>query len=223
MVDKSSVEAVDSARRERDQAIKDKKDGIRVAQSQATHEIHEAHRKQKEAEQKAKVATETLKERSFLYIGLLAFTLLCIGIMNAQVVSDFINFFVVPVTGIYKYACDYFSWLIGLSGKMDVAWAWVVRILLTLLFIALICYAVMGFVSLFKWYKHRWCTLSLKTMVVTIAIITVFGEPIRKVIRINLILLFFLVQICYLFTLWYFDGYFANRYRTDEWEQIQNR
>ena len=223
MVDKSSVEAVDSARRERDQAIKDKKDGIRAAQSQATHEIYEAHQKQKEAEQKAKKATETLKERSFLYMGLLAFTILCIGIMNAQVVSDFIDFFVVPVTGTYKYACDYISWLIGLSDKMDVVWAWVVRILLTLVIIAVVLVIVFGIVFIANWYKKRWCTLSLKTMVVTLAIITVFGEPIRGIISINLILLFILIQIAYLFVLWYFDGYFENRYRSDEWEKIQNR
>ena len=223
MVDKSSVEAVDSARRERDQAIKDKKDGIMAAQSQATHEIYEAHQKQKEAEQKIKKATETLKERSFLYMGLLAFTLLCIGIMNVQVVSDFIDFFVVPVTGIYKYACDYTSWLIGLSDKMDVAWAWVVRILLTLLIIVIVLGILIGIVSIVKWYKKRWCTLSLKTMVITLAIINVFGEPIREIISINLILLFFLIQITYLFALWYFDGYFEKRYRTDEWKAIQNR
>ena len=223
MVDKSSVEAVETARREREKAIREKKEGIRVAQSKATHEIHEAQQKQKEAEYKAKKAIQTLKERSYLYMGLLAFSLICLGIMNTQVVSDFISFFTTPALEIYNAICDYTDWLISLSNKMELGWAWAIRILLTLLFIALICCAVMGLIGLFKWYKQRWCTLSLKTMVVTIAIITVFGEPIRKVISINLILLFFLVQICYLFTLWYFDGYFANHFRTDEWEQIQNR
>ena len=66
MVDKSSVEAVDHARAERDQAIRDKEKGIKAAQSQATHETYEAHQKQKAAEQKAKKAIDALKERSFL-------------------------------------------------------------------------------------------------------------------------------------------------------------
>ena len=47
MVDKSSVEAVDRARAERDQAIRDKEKGIEAAQSQSTHETYEAHQKQR--------------------------------------------------------------------------------------------------------------------------------------------------------------------------------
>ena len=222
LVDKSSVEAVDTAKRERDQAIKDKKDGIRAAQSQAAHETYEAHQKQKDAERKAKKATDTLKERSFLYMGLLAFTLLCVGVMNSQVFSDFLDFFKVPAISLCGMVSDYIEWLISLSDKLEIGWAWVVRILLTLLLIGG-CFGIsVGLFSIGKWYKSRWCTLSLKVMVVTLAIITVFGEPIRSVMSINLILLFFLVQIAYLFVLWYFDGYFENRYRTDEWKAIQN-
>ena len=223
MVDKSSVEAVDRARAERDQAIRDKEKGIKAAQSQATHETYEAYQKQKDAERKAKKAIDTLKERSFLYMGLLAFTLFCVGVMNSQVVSDFLNFFKVPAIGIYNMASDYTDWLISLSDKLEIGWAWVARILLTLLIIGA-CFGVIVCIgSLWKWYKSRWCTLSLKVMVVTLAIITVFGEPIRSIISINLILLFFLVQIANLFVLWYFDGYFEKRYRTDEWKAIQNR
>lgn len=223
MVSKSSVEAVDRARAERDQAIRDKDKGIKAAQSKAFHEIYEAEQKQKKAEDKAKKAVATLKERSFLYMGLLAFTLFCVGVMNSQVVSDFLDFFSVPAIGIYNIASDYTDWLISLSDKLEIGWAWVVGILLTLLIIGA-CFGVIVCIgSLWKWYKSRWCTLSLKTMVVTLAIITVFGEPIRSIISINLILLFFLVQIAYLFVLWYFDGYFENRYRSDEWKVIQNR
>lgn len=223
MVDKSSVEAVDSARRERDQAIRDKKEGIRAAESKAFHETYAAEQKQKEAENKAKKAIATLKERSFLYMGLLAFTLFCVGIMNAQVVSDFIDFFVIPANRIYESACEYTDWIISLSDKMDIVWAWVIRILLSLLIIAIILGIGYAILSVIKWYKKRWCTLSVKTMVVTLAIITAFGEPLRGFISINLVLLFFLIQIAYLFVLWYFDGYFENRYRLDEWKRIQNR
>ena len=223
MVNKSSVEAVDHARAERDQAIRDKKKGIQDAQSHANHEVYEAHQKQKEAERKAQTAITTLKEKSFLYMGLLAFTLLCVGIMNSQAVSDFLDFFTVPAVSIYTMASDYTDWLIGLSDKLEIGWTWVIRIFLTLLILSVCFGLIVGLFSLWKWYKSRWCTLSLKVMVITMAIITVFGEPIRSIISINLILLFFLVQIVYLLVLWYFDGYFENRYRSDEWELIQKR
>lgn len=223
MVSKSSVEAVDRARAERDQAIRDKDKGIKAAQSKAFHETYEAEQKQKKAEYKAKKAVATLEKRSFLYMSLLAFTLLCVGVMNSQVVSDFLDFFKVPAIGIYNMASDYIDWLISLSDKLEIGWAWVVKLLLTILIIGA-CFGVIVCIgSLWKWYKSRWCTLSLKVMVVTLAIITVFGEPIRSIISINLILLFLLVQIAYLFVLWYFDGYFENRYHSDEWKAIQNR
>lgn len=223
MVDKSSVQAVEKARNERDQAIRDKKEFIRAVQSQANHDVYEARQKQEKAEMNLKITLQTLKSRCFLYIGLLAFTLICIGIMNPQVSADFVNFFTTPFIGLYNLVCSYTNWLINLSHKIELGWAWVVRILLTIFLISLVCYVIKVIICIIKWYKNRWCTLSLKTMVITLAIIIVFGESIRKVISINLILLFFLVQLCYLFVLWYFDGYFANRYRSDEWERIQNR
>ena len=222
MVSKSSVEAVDTARAERDQAIRDKKEGIRAAESKAWHETYEAEQKQKKAEDKAKEAAETLERRSFLYIGLLAFTLLCCAVMNSQVVSDFLDFFKVPALGIYDMVCEYSEWLIGLSDQMEIGWAWVVRILVTLLIIAIVFGIACGIIALIQNYNKRWCILSLKVMVITLAIIAVFGEQIRKFVPVNLILLFFLVQIGYLIVLWYFDGFYANRYRSDEWERIQN-
>ena len=223
MVDKSSVDAVDTARAERDQAIRDMKAGIKAAQSKSSHDTYEAHQKQKEAEKKASSAIKTLETRSFLYIGLLAYTLLGVAIMNSQVVSDFLDFFKVPAVGIYNALNEYTNWLINLSKSMEVGWAWVIRILLTLVIIALFAGIIVGICHLIKWYKSRWCTLSLKVMVITLAIIAVFGEPIRSVISINLILLFFIIQVLYLFVLVYFDGYFENRYRTEEWEAFQKK
>lgn len=223
LVSKSSVEAVDTARAERDQAIRDKKEGIRAAESKAFHETYAAEQKQKKAEDEAKEAKDTLERRSFLYFGLLTFTLLCQAIMNSQVVSDFLDFFKVPALDIYDFVCEYANWLIGLSDQMEIGWAWVVRIFLTLLIGAVVFGVGFGIVALIKVYNERWCTLSLKVVVITIAIITVFGKQIRSFVSINLILLFLLVQVGYLISLWYFDGFYANRYREDEWEKIQNR
>ena len=222
MVSKSSVEAVDNARAERDKAIKDKKEGIRAAESKAWHETYEAEKKQQKAEAEAKKAKETLEKRSFLYIGLLAFTLLCCAMMNRQVISDFLDFFQTPALGICDMVCEYTEWLVSLSDRMEIGWAWLVRILVTLLIIAIVFGIMYVVIDLVKTYNKRWCTLSLKVMVVTLAVIAVFGELIRKVLPVNLILLFFIVQVGYLITLWYFDGYFENRYRSDDWERIQN-
>lgn len=218
MVDKSSVEAVDRARAERDQTIRDKDNSIKAAQSQ----VAQAHQKQKEAENEASNAANTLKRNSFLYIGLLAFTLLCQCIINPQVVADFINFFKVPVVSAFSCMIEYIEWLIDLSNKIYLWLAWVLRILLTLIIIAIIIGIIMIIIHLIDWYKKRWCTLSLKVAVCTISIISVFGVNIRRFLPINLILLFIIVQVCYLFVLLYFDKYYTKHYKTDKWKKIQN-
>ena len=222
MVDQSSVDAVNNANAERKLAICDRDKGIKEAQSKAIHETYEAHEKQRNAEKDAKESKELLERRSFLYCGMLFFTLLCQGIMNPQVRTDFAEFFSVQAHALYDSFTSYISWLIELSSRMENYWAWIIRIGLSALLILSIFLCGVGLSALYKKYKKRWCTLSLKVLVGSIAIISVFGEPIRTVIHINLILLFLLVQIGYLAVLWYFDGYFANRYREDDWKEIQN-
>lgn len=223
MVNKSFVEAVNRANAERDQALLDKKNGIEAEQTKAYNKIIKAEHEKNKAEEDAKAAQATLEARSFLYMGLLAFTLLFVGMMNSQIVSDFFDFFKILAIGIYDMASVYIEWLISLSDIYEIGWAWVVRILLTLIILGVCFGIIICLLSLWKWYKARWCTLSLKVIVMSLAIITAFGEPIRSKLPINLILLFFLVQVTYLFVLWYFDEYFNNRKRSEEWKAIQNR
>lgn len=223
LVSKSNVGAVNKANAERDQARRDAAEMVEQIKRKCYHDTYEAEKREREATERAKKAEDDLKRKTFLAFGLLAFTLLCEGVMNAQVRADFIDFFKVPVIGIFNVASNYIDWLIGLSDKLEIGWAWIIRILLTLLIGAGLFGCGFGIFVLIKKYNERWCTLSLKVIVISLAIITVFGKTISSLLPINLILLFFLIQVGYICALWYFDGYFENRYRTDEWKQIQNR
>ena len=223
LVSKSNVEAVKKANAERDQARRDAAEKVEQIKRKCYHDTCEAEKKEREATERAKKAEDDLKRKTFLAFGLLAFTLLCVGVMNAQVRADFIDFFKVPAIGIFNLASNYIDWLIGLSDKLKIGWAWVIRILLTLLIGAGFFGCGFGIFVLIKKDNQIWCTLSIKVIVISLAIITVFGKPISSFLPINLILLFFLIQVGYLSVLWYFDGYFANRYRTDDWKKIQNR
>ena len=222
LVNKSSVEAVDKANAERNQAIKDRDQAIKDAESQARHECYVAHEKQRKAESKVKEAKDTLERKSHLYFGLLAFTLLCCCVMNEQVRTDFVDFFIAIASAIADYLSFYVPWLSGFSDKMEWYWAWLLRIVITLLIVA-VCFGIgTGLVAIYQRYKKHWCTLSFKVLVGSLATISVFAEPIRQFIPINLIPLFCGIQIIYLLVLWYFDGYFENRYRRDDWKRIQN-
>ena len=223
LVNKSSIDAVDKANAERKQAIKDRDQGIKDAKSKAIHECYEAHEKQRKAESEAKEAKDTLARKTYLYFGLLIYTLLCCGVMNPQVRTDFISFFTTIITTVAEMLTTYIGWLSSFSDKMDWYWAWLLRILFSVAIVACLFGIGAGIIALYSKYKERWCTLSLKVLACTTATLTVFGEPIRRFIPINLILLFFMLQIGYLIVLWYFDGYFENRYQRDKWEQIQNQ
>ena len=222
MVDKSSVEAVDKANAERKQALCDCEKKIKEIKSQSFHETYEAHEKQRQAEAEAKEAKEKLEKNTYLSFGLLAFTLICCGIMNATVRKDIIDFFVISGTTIYESVSTYVDWLISLSEKMEWYWVWLLRILFSAVIVLSLIGIILGIKALYQKYKKRWCTLSLKALVVSIAVLTVFAEPIRRFIPINIVLLFLFTQVGYLIILWYFDDYYANRYRSDEWEDIQN-
>lgn len=222
MVNKSSVDAVDKANAERKQTLRDCEKKIKEIKSQSIHETYEAHEKQRLAESEAKAAKETLKRKTSLYLGLLTFTLLCCGIMNEQVRTDFVDLIIAVASSIADFIAIYVPWLSSFSNKMEWYWAWLLRISITVLILAG-CFGIgAGIVAIYHKYKERWCTLSFKVLIGSLAVITVFAEPIRYFIPINLIPLFIGTQIAYLFILWYLDGYYDNRYRKDEWERIQN-
>jgi hypothetical protein len=223
LVDKSNVDAVNKAIAEKNKAKQEAAELVKQTKSKCLHDTYKAGQKEKSATERANKAEEELKYKTFLAFGLLAFTLICVGIKNEQVRMDFFNFFKVPISNFCSATSDYVIWLINLSDKMGIGWAWLLRIILTLLILAGIFICGCGLFAIIKIYQDRWCTLSLKVMVGELAIITVFGEVIRELLPINLILLFFLLQIFHLLVLWYFDGYYANRYRSEEWKQIQNR
>ena len=100
-------------------------------------------------------------------------------------------------------------------------WAWFLRILTFILIIACIGVVIYGTYRIALYYKKRWCNLSLKVLLISIAVIIVFGEGIRTHININLVLLLLIVQLLYLGVLAYLDGYYETRNRTDEWEKLQ--
>ena len=72
------------------------------------------------------------------------------------------------------------------------------------------------------YYKKRWCSLSLKVVLVSLALTIVFGDWISNHIKINLVLLLVLIQVGYLGVLTYLDGYYDTRNLLDKWKKMQN-
>ncbi|MCR5739341.1 MAG: DUF6040 family protein [Lachnospiraceae bacterium] len=78
-------------------------------------------------------------------------------------------------------------------------------------------YTGYGFIT-----KKRWCSLSLRVLLTSLAAVILFGEGIHEYVSINLCLLYLLIQIAFLCCLRYLDGCYENRNKTVEWKRIQN-
>ena len=76
--------------------------------------------------------------------------------------------------------------------------AWILRIL-SLIFVPAIvfgtCYRIY---RIWLYYKKRWCNLSLRVLLTSLAAVILFGEGIREYVNVNLCLIYLLIQIAYL-------------------------
>ena len=104
------------------------------------------------------------------------------------------------------------------SGK-----AWILRILSFAVIFICIAGACYGVYRLWLYYRKRWCNLSKRVLLMSIAAIIVFGENIHRYMNTNLVLLLVIVQIAYLCILIYLDGYYEARYHTEKWKEVQER
>ena len=98
--------------------------------------------------------------------------------------------------------------------------AWILRILSSALLIATITGICYGIYKLWLYYRKRWCNLSLKVLLISLAVMIVFGSSIKSI---NLVLLLVIIQMVYLGVLICLDGYFEDHHKATNWKKIQHR
>ena len=175
-----------------------------------------------------------LRNQRIAWISLL-FTLICCLIRNKTMMNDMKSFIVVPFLWLVRNGKRFLKWMkqpyyteyISFGETQDVpystGWSWMFRIgSLLLLGIALFLIGITVY-CLVKYYRKRWCNLSLKVILATISLILVFGDAFRKHVPVNLVLVFLLVQPAYLLVLMFLDCHYECEGRLDKWELIQNR
>lgn len=229
----SNVEAVESARAAQKAAERKAEKDISDYKKNADKKVAEAVNDKNAAIRKAKGAVKSAKKNQSIAWGSLLITLLCCMIAYQTFLWDVWYFISTPATWLWDKLSDYTAWLgkpyytktlDGIEKKyaFTTGWAWTLRILTIILILACIAGICFGIYRLVMYYKKRWCNLSLKVLLASLAAIIVFGEGIRRYMNINLVLLFIIIQVVYLGVLIYFDGYYETRCRTDDWEQFQN-
>lgn len=228
----SNVKAVESAQAAQKAAERKAVKDISDYKKEADKKVSDAVTAKNTAIRQAKDIIKASKKSQQIAWGSTLITLLCCLIAYPVFSWDVWYFVSVPATWAWDKLNDYAEWMekpyyskmiVGTEKlyAFSTGWAWTLRVLTFLLI--LICVAVISFIiaQLVKYYKKRWCNLSLKVLLASLAVIIVFGECIRDYISINLVLLFIIIQAIYLGVLVYLDRYFDTRNLLSKWEEIQ--
>ena len=233
-VDMSSVESVEKAQAAQAAAeLKAKKD-IADYKKLADGKIDEAVDAKIEAKKNAKLRVDEAKKKERIAWGSLATTLFCCLMAYPAFLNDLWDAITLPFIWTWNGINDYACWLIipyysryieGVEKRYaySTGMAWLLRITSVFFTFALtvgICY---GIWITIQYYRKRWCSLSLKVLLISTGAVIVFGEAIRSITRVNLVGLLLFVQVAYLGVLKYLDGYFETRSKDRYWERLQNQ
>lgn len=232
-VNMSSVEAVQTAQAAQKAAEQKAKRDIMACESKANGKVYAATLEKNKAIKDAKKRVRKAEKSQRTAWGSFIFTLWCCLIVHPICILDMGYFILAPIAWAWRTLTTYIEWLrkpyytkiVGTIEKTypySTAWAWILRILsLLLLSVFVFCFCCVIH-SLCQYYRKRWCRLSLKVLLVSIIIIVVFGEEIRKYLGINLVLIFFIIHGTYLFVLGCLDKYYESRYCSEDWKRLQN-
>ncbi|MBQ7587568.1 MAG: hypothetical protein IJT37_06025 [Lachnospiraceae bacterium] len=201
MVNMSNVEAVRSTQAAKEAAGQKAVKDITYHKKIADNKVSEAIKAKNAAVIQANEKVKTAEKNRQIAQGLLFITLLCCIIMHPAILSDAWDMVYVPTV-----------WIRESIGNVESA------------LLALACIAGGGFAGYRLWlyYRKRWCCLSQRILLASLAAVILFGDIKHKIADINLVLLVIIIQILYLGLLIYLDDHFETHNRTYAWIRIQH-
>ncbi|MCR5604654.1 MAG: DUF6040 family protein [Lachnospiraceae bacterium] len=229
----SNVKAVQDAQAAQKAAERKAEMDITDYKKEADKKVSDAEKAKKTTIRQSKEKVKAAKKNQKIAWGSTLITLLCCLIAYPTFSWDLWYFISVPAIWAWDKLNDYAAWMEKPYYSKMVAgteqfyafstgWAWTLRVLTFLLILTCAVFISLIIAGLVKYYKKRWCNLSLKVLLASFAGIIVFGEGIRDHVSINLVLLFIIIQAIYLGVLVYLDGYYDTRNLLDKWEEIQS-
>lgn len=234
LVNMSNVDTVKKAQAAQKAAeLKAKKD-IADYRDAADSKVAEAINEKGAAIRTADIRVKMAKKKEKIAWGSLAATLFCCLIAYPAFLNDVLDALTLPFVWAWNGINDYAYWLeipyysryiegIERRYAYSTGMAWLLRITSVFFYTALaigICY---GIWSIIQYYRARWCSLSLKVLLISTGAVIVFGEGIHSIMSISLVGLLLFIQVAYLVVLTYLDGYFETRSKDCYWKKIQNQ
>ena len=233
LVNMSNVTAVENAQAAKQAAEAKARQDIANCKEEANCKVSEAVKAKNDTVKVANAKIKAAKKSQQIAWISLSVTLFCCLMAYPVFLEDVWEFISAPIIlawdslNIYAkwMASPYYSKFVDGTEKLYAytpGTAWLLRILSFALLITIITGTCYGLYQLWLYYRKRWCNLSLRVLLVSLAAIIVFGPVLKKLLSINLILLLGSLQVLYLGVLVYLDGYFDSRDKTNDWIRIQN-
>lgn len=233
LVNMSNVTAVENAQAAKQAAEAKARQDIANCKEEANSKVSEAVKAKNDTIKVANAKIKAAKKSQQIAWSSLIATLFCCLMAYPVFLEDVWEFISAPIIlawdslNIYAkwMAAPYYSKFVDGTEKLYAyppGTAWLLRILSFALLITIIAGTCYGLYQLWLYYRKRWCNLSLRVLLVSLAAIIVFGPVLKKLLSINLILIIGILQIIYLGVLVYLDGYFDSRCKEKDWLRIQN-
>ena len=194
-VNQSSVEAVEQAQQKQEEAEKK----VRTIQCQYNKLQENEETMKEKADQKIKSLKQEMKEKTsfwqMVYIIFLVFEM----IKSTVVQNDLIACIKVPV----RVWCRYVEWVIrpselniwGEKEYFSTEWSWCLRVMAIIIIVGAVIAGEMFVLKKIEQYRRVWDKYSIRFMVVSLEMIIVSSDVLRRCMPINLVVLFGIINI----------------------------
>ena len=189
------MEAVEQAQQKQEEAEKK----VRTIQCQYNKLQENAETMKEKADQKIKSLKQEMKEKTsfwqMAYIIFLVFEM----IKSTVVQNDLIACIKVPV----RVWCRYVEWVIrpselniwGEKEYFSTEWSWCLRVMAIIIIVGAVIAGEMFVLKKIEQYRRVWDKYSIRFMVVSLEMIIVSSDVLRRCMPINLVVLFGIINI----------------------------
>ena len=194
-VNQSSVEAVEQAQQKQEEAEKK----VRTIQCQYNKLQENEETMKEKADQKIKSLKQEMKEKTsfwqMVYIIFLVFEM----IKSTVVQNDLFACIKVPI----RVWCRYVEWVIrpselnilGEKEYFSTEWSWCLRVMAIVIVVGIVIAGEMFVLKKIEQYRRVWDKYSIRLIVVSLEMIIISGDALRRFMPINLVVLFGMINI----------------------------
>lgn len=194
-VNQSSVEAVEQAQKKQEEAEKK----VRTIQCQYNKLQEKAETLKEKADQKIKSLKQEMKEKTSFWQMVYMIFLIYEMIKSTVIQNDLFACIKVPV----RVWCRYVEWVIcpselniwGEKEYFSTEWSWCLRVMAIIIVVGVVIAGEMFVLKKIEQYRRAWDKYSMRLMVISLEMIIVSGDVMRRFMPINLVVLFGIINI----------------------------